>query len=119
MPSKHAVGGSSPSGRTNIERCNMDTKQKIEVMQAFLDGRPIEVSHSVRGNDRRSGWSLLDRNEPKWNWAELDYRIAEDMELKAYNIFTDALKYTVRSISDTERKWMRSIIDAVKRGEIY
>lgn len=117
MPSKHAVGGSSPSGRTNIKRCNMDTKQKIEVMQAFLDGKPIEVSHSIRGNGLTSGWSLLDTNDPKWNWAELDYRIAEDMELKAYNLNEGAIR--AHSLMPHNREWMRSIIDAVKRGEIY
>ena len=43
-------------------------KEKIEVMQAALDGEEIEV-YSARGDD----W--VKTNVPVWNWDNYDYRI--------------------------------------------
>lgn len=46
----------------------MTTEEKIEVMQAFLDGK--EIQHA----DKRSGVWMSARN-PSWNWADNEYRI--------------------------------------------
>ena len=44
-------------------------KEKIEVMQAFLDGKAIE-----RGSISSSAWCPTD--DPQWNWTAFDYRIS-------------------------------------------
>lgn len=49
------------------------TKKKIEIMQAFEDGKKIECRSS--GLEWKE-WILL--QEPTWNWAECDYRVKEE-----------------------------------------
>ncbi len=46
------------------------TKQKIEVMQAFVDGKPIQY----KGNDKWSTWKDMPV-EPTWDWNYFDFRI--------------------------------------------
>lgn len=82
-------------------------QEKIAVMQAFADGKPIEFS---KGD---GDWVVVGR--PTWNWHNCDYRIQEDQELKAYNLY---LGHAAPCITDDARKWMRKIINAVKAGEI-
>jgi hypothetical protein len=51
----------------------MNTKEKIAVMQGFVDGRIIELRH------RREGgvWGewISPNIEPEWGWNTQDYRI--------------------------------------------
>ena len=46
------------------------TAEKIAIMQAFLDGKKIEVRTSP---DR--GWREIDTVNPHWDWYGQDYRI--------------------------------------------
>lgn len=46
-------------------------QEKIEVMQAFADGKDIEVYISMNGD------TWVPRDQPLWNWKHCDYRIAE------------------------------------------
>jgi hypothetical protein len=46
----------------------VNTKEKIAVMQAFLDGKKIQWTGGG------SEWSDFD-GEPIWNWLQYDYRI--------------------------------------------
>ena len=46
----------------------MTTKEMIEVMQAYLDGKKIEVKHKYS-----TKWRTL--NEPKWCFIDYDYKI--------------------------------------------
>lgn len=49
----------------------MNTRNKIKVMKASVDGKKIQCK--TRGNEAR-GWSLI--CEPiGWNWESIDYRI--------------------------------------------
>jgi hypothetical protein len=49
----------------------MTTKEKIAVMQAYLDGRPIQL----RCNGGNGGhWADL-LSEPMWTWGQDRYRI--------------------------------------------
>lgn len=89
----------------------MDTAAKIVVMQAFLDGKPIEF---VNKNSKDKIWILHDN--PSWDWNTYLYRVKEDMELKAWNL-RRSVPATV-AIGNAHREWMRSIIDAVKNGDI-
>jgi len=54
----------------------MNTKQKIEVMQAYLDGEIIEVAVKTVAAGPR--WFTFDhRRDPVWDWKGADYRIAK------------------------------------------
>ena len=44
------------------------TKEKIEVMQAYLDGKQIQHRTSIH-----SKWENV--SEPSWHWYENEYRI--------------------------------------------
>lgn len=48
----------------------MNTEEKIEVMQAYLDGKEIEFS-SDYPNPRY--WARVDK--PRWNWIGCSYRV--------------------------------------------
>lgn len=49
----------------------MTTKEKIEVMQAYEEGKTIECN-----NKRDSDWFELD--QPDWNWSGYDYRLKKE-----------------------------------------
>jgi hypothetical protein len=49
---------------------DMTTKEKIEVMQAHLDGKDIECRESGEHE-----WENINTKEPVWNWVHFDYRI--------------------------------------------
>jgi hypothetical protein len=44
------------------------TKRMIEVMQAYMEGKPIEASYD--------GGSFRQLDQPSWNWMMSKYRIA-------------------------------------------
>lgn len=48
----------------------MNTKEKIKIMQAFEDGKTIEIYERIYAR-----WSDLSVEEPYWNWGASDYRI--------------------------------------------
>ena len=54
----------------------MDTKEKIEVMQAWLDGKTIEIAHP-----RDDIWHEV-AGEPNWNWGYNNYRIKPEEVIK-------------------------------------
>lgn len=47
-----------------------DTKHMVEIMQAYLDGKPIEYSYTG------DIWAQIE--EPSWNWTSCAYRVAPD-----------------------------------------
>lgn len=49
----------------------MNTKEKIEVMQAYLDGRKLEAQHP--GSPNWTDW--IAEREPIWNWEMVFFRI--------------------------------------------
>jgi hypothetical protein len=53
----------------------MDTKQKIEVMQAYVDGKKIE--YKERGTTFPY-WTTFSFGEPSWNWGRCEYRIKQE-----------------------------------------
>lgn len=46
------------------------TAEKIAIMQAFLDGQPVEFKTLLNHH-----WHPLDCKEPGWDWSNLNYRI--------------------------------------------
>jgi len=53
----------------------MDIKEQIKVMQAFADGRKIEIREG-----KRSDW--IPCHSPVWNWFQFDYRISPEPPIK-------------------------------------
>lgn len=87
-------------------------QEKIAVMQAFADGKPIEC----RAASLRDGnWTLTER--PAWDWRDVDYRIKEDQELKAWRLHPTSSGQG-NFLDPTFRAWIRNVINAVKAGEI-
>lgn len=54
---------------------NKTTAEKIAVMQAYLDGKQIEI---LMPNGH---WIKFDIPNPTWNWQDSDYRIKEEVVL--------------------------------------
>mgnify|MGYP003329924594 CR=1 FL=1 len=54
------------------------TKEKIEVMQAFEEGKPIQI----RINKEDGKWFDF-KETPHWNWEENDYRIKPELIVEA------------------------------------
>jgi hypothetical protein len=51
------------------------TAEKIAVMQAYMDGKPIEYRLALREK-----WNIA--TDPGWNWANTEYRIAKTSPTK-------------------------------------
>lgn len=60
-----------------------DTKAKIAVMQAFVDGRDIDY---IRKNDESDSWDPC--REPSWHWTQFDYRVAPPKPREVFVAFT-------------------------------
>lgn len=69
----------------------MTTQEKIEVMQAYLDGKQIQLRY-----DHMLIWEdLLPGCEPIWNWGDRDFRVKPEPKLRPYNSaeeFVEAMK---------------------------
>ena len=63
----------------------MDTRQKIEVMQGWLDGRTVR-SRTKSSPDLKF-YPLDYRIEPKWNWEVFDYELAPEPIVHYCNVY--------------------------------
>lgn len=54
----------------------MTTAEKIEVMQAYLDGKQIQIKVG-------DGWKDI-YYEPEWDWGIHDYRIKPEAKVRPY-----------------------------------
>lgn len=75
----------------------MTTKEKIEVMQAFADGKQIQT-RSVLSN---SDWVDMNR-EPSWNWTINNYRIKTEEPKSAFRPYKD----TDEMIEDLKQRFL-------------
>ena len=93
-----------------------DLKEKIEVMQAALDGEEIEYNHNGRG------WEKPNIERLVWDWQKNDYRIKpEPMEFwmvisDTYGFQTkekaeEALKLSFLSDKENRVAKMREVIE--------
>ena len=60
-----------------------DTKEKIDVMQAFIDGEIVEYCW------RSEADNFMRLQDSAWNWKECDYRIKKEPEYIPFD-FSDA-----------------------------
>lgn len=66
----------------------MTTLEQIRVMQAYVDGKKIQVKSGTNGE-----W--IDIDVPYWDWADANYRIKPEKKLAAYangREFLEAMK---------------------------
>lgn len=67
----------------------MTTKEKIKIMKAYLDGKPIQIKMAFSSED----WhDYCEHNEPVWAWAKCDYRIKPEPKLRPYKSAEDFLQ---------------------------
>ena len=75
------------------------TKAAIEIMQAFLDGKTIQV----RRRGCKSGWVTC-CVDPWWDWHLNDYRVKPEKHVRYINQYSDrrtqSRSYTTREEAD-------------------
>ncbi len=64
----------------------MNTKEKIEVMQAHLDGEIVEFNMGVMWEELLA---IDPRWDPRWDWANIKYRIKPKEKTKLYKYAYD------------------------------
>lgn len=65
----------------------MDTKEKIRIMQAYLNGKIIQVY-----DETFSDWVDVINSEIEWNWHRNKYRIKPELKLRPYANAEEFLK---------------------------
>lgn len=71
----------------------MTTREQIEVMQAFLEGKEIEQAPQL---DLSNWWTVA---FPVWDWSHFEYRIKPEPPKPKYRPFE-----TIEEILDAKRK---------------
>jgi hypothetical protein len=83
------------------------TKEMIEVMQAFEDGKGVEAK------GRNVGWVLA--SNPIWDWRTFDYRIKPEPKViyaNEYDLcFWDVREHALKALGSREGKVMRFVED--------
>jgi hypothetical protein len=59
----------------------MDTKEKIKVMQAFVDGKTIVFTAL-----RTERWREADSEELTWDWGNFEYKVKDEYRPFLYGI---------------------------------
>ncbi len=92
------------------------TQEKIAIMQAYVDGKTLQIKTITGEWEDWRGTRLFP--DPGFDWGRCDYRIKEDMEQKALDVYSKAVGVPSYNMGDFEKPGWRAVIDAVKRGEI-
>jgi hypothetical protein len=80
----------------NIEQ----TKEAIRVMQAFVDGKEVEVMGLLAG----SVW--MSASVPGWNWTLMEYRIKPTATLRPWTADEVPLGAQARNRANGEYRWL-------------
>ena len=75
-----------------------ETKECIRVMQAFVDGKDLEVLGPV------GKWEPV--HFPRWGWDDTQYRIKPTATLRPWTADEIPLGVQVRKQSDPTRRWL-------------
>lgn len=67
-------------------RADMTTKEKIEIMQAFEDGKEIEFRSAHTEEEWMSCYKAI------WNWEKFEYRVKPDPKYVPYDSVTEVDK---------------------------
>lgn len=97
----------------------MNTKEKIAVMQAYVDGKPIE------GRQHDRAWVTFG-GEPEWDWVDWDYRVKSlAQDVIPWDAITDEFICSARDedgtvviathplVPNTDGKWACDAMEAV------
>lgn len=60
----------------------MKTKEKIAIMQAFADGKPIQ--YKFKDNPTNKWMDFSECVEPSWNWDLVDFRVKPEPKVRPY-----------------------------------
>jgi len=80
----------------NIEQ----TKEAIKVMQAFVDGKEVEVKGMLAG----SVW--MPAGAPCWNWQMMEYHIKPTAKLRPWTADEVPLGAWMRDVSKQDCRWL-------------
>lgn len=86
MPTFPTLTTETITGRNVMNK--EETKRKIEVMQAFVEGKKIQLKRKQL-ND---AWEDFVHEEPVWNWGRYNYRIKPKLKLRPYKDFEEMAK---------------------------
>lgn len=79
----------------------MTTKEMIEVMQAYEDGKTIETRGKTCHN-----WSVI--ASPCWNWSYNEYRIKQESKYRPFNNINEAKEYIKKMRNTLNNVWVKS-----------
>lgn len=96
------------------------TEEMIAVMQAYADGKEIELLNST-GKWRTvsaPSWNWEEANKPMWNWVDFDYRIKKQPKEPEYVPFTfeDADFLIGKTVRCKSQDYVALIISVTKDG---
>lgn len=92
----------------------MDTKEKIEIMQAWLDGKNIE--YKVKDAEESNEYELMCFSNPGWDWSNFDYRIEKKIKKRPMSI-KELLEKGARYIHD-ENETIFPLVFNMKENKI-
>lgn len=84
----------------------MTTKEMIEVMQAYEDGKTIECKQKGQCD---SMWIVV--RSPDWNWYYYDYRVKAEPIYRQYFTKEELLKDLQERHYNYHNVWLKSKID--------
>lgn len=87
------------------------TQEKIEVMQAFLQGKQIEISQN--GQD---DWEKYRTNEPIWDWHKFDYKVEGELQYIPFDFSDDLLGMKIK---DDDSKYQITYQDSEGIGTYH
>ena len=87
-------------------------KEKIEVMQAALDGKEIEsfTSPSI-------GWITL-KNPEFDNWAFIDYRIKQEPMTGYVTVYNESPSLMFKTLEQAENNRISDVVKIIKVREV-
>lgn len=84
------------------------TQDKIKVMQAFVDGREVNVRERYPlfpGEDGKGKWFTVGK-KPDWNWRDNEYRVKpREMWVVYYSWRSDTRRYVAFDSLEKARHW--------------
>lgn len=90
------------------------TAEKIQVMQAYLEGKQIEFM-AIYGSDDHE-WMICDF-EPYWDWITCDYRVKPELSYEPYSgarlALEDMIKHHFECVDKNSGKHYKVSIEGV------
>ncbi len=101
-------GGHRSAATTEIDTSTTDSK--IAVMQAFLDGKVIELC------DADGVWSVADA--PAWRWGERRYRIKREPRELWVNVYPCGEDGVYSNLEDAEKAAACERVECIHYREV-